>query len=907
MSVPATSPTPAPHPSKDAPAAPLAQLQEAHDRLKATLEALPDLLFVLDRDGRIYDYHAPRMDRLYVPPERFLGRTMKAVLPEPAAGIVDRAIQDAVAHGHHQGSIYPLSTPDGARWFEISIAAQGDPQTPAGRLIAIARDITERQQAGNALRESEQKYRRLTENMKDVVWVLDVEARRFLYVSPSAGSLRGYTPEEILAQPLEEAWVPEQREELGQLMQRRLAEFLEGKLSADDYVTFEILQPCKDGSKTPSEIVCHLLRNEHTGRIELHGVTRDLTDRRRAEAALRESEARLDQIAAQSRMIVWEVDPKGLYTYISHVAEDVLGYRPEDIVGKLHFYDLHPEEGREAFKAEVFAAFQRHDIFANYENPCRTRDGRTAWVSTNAHPLRNDDGTLRGYRGSDLEITERKQAEEARQASETKYRLLYETMRDALASTDLAGHVLDANPAFLELLGFSMEELRRLTYLDLTPDKWHAVEAKIVAEQVLPRGFSDVYEKECRRKDGQIIPVELRTILIRDDDGQPAGMWAIVRDISERKRAARALQEAYGELEQRVQARTADLVASRQALAQSEAQFRQMTEIIQEVFWLVDAQTGRVLYVSPAFKQIWGRPPRKGISSVHTWAASLHPEDRNRALQAFARGLKTGQFDPLEVRAMRPDGSMRWIEVRGWTIQDAPGGELRIAGVMRDITERRRLEAEILKASETERQRIGRDLHDSLGQSLTGIGYLTEALREELARNARPEAAEAEKLTRLIGAVAGQAHAMSQGLLLMDMKRGGLAPALQELAIRTQELFGRSCHYEGAVEVDLAEADVASQLYRIAQEAATNAAKHGKRGAIEIGLADQPEGLLLSIRDTGRGLPKGIRKTAGMGLDIMRYRAGLIGATLSIDSAPGRGTTVNCRLPRAGPPQETPP
>jgi PAS domain-containing protein len=112
------------------------RLQEAHDRLQAILQALPDLLFVLDRDGRIYDYHAPAMERLYVPPEQFLGRTMDDVLPEPARGIVRWAIDDAVAHGYHRGSAYPLSTPSGDRWFEISIAAQGDPQTPQGRLVA---------------------------------------------------------------------------------------------------------------------------------------------------------------------------------------------------------------------------------------------------------------------------------------------------------------------------------------------------------------------------------------------------------------------------------------------------------------------------------------------------------------------------------------------------------------------------------------------------------------------------------------------------------------------------------------------------------------------------------------------------------------------------------------------------
>ena len=133
------------------------------------------------------------------------------------------------------------------------------------------------------------------------------------------------------------------------------------------------------------------------------------------------------------------------------------------------------------------------------------------------------------------------------------------------------------------------------------------------------------------------------------------------------------------------------------------------------------------------------------------------------------------------------------------------------------------------------------------------------------------------------------------------MKRGGLAAALQELAFRTQELFGIACRYAGPGSLPPLDVQAAGQLYRIAQEAATNAAKHGRAKHIEIRLAKERRGLLLSVRDSGRGLPARKKSAPGLGLDIMRYRAGLIGATLSIDSQPRRGTTVNCLLPRAAP------
>jgi len=127
---------------------------------------------------------------------------------------------------------------------------------------------------------------------------------------------------------------------------------------------------------------------------------------------------------------------------------------------------------------------------------------------------------------------------------EAKYRRLYEGIRDAFVSVGMDGRIHEYNDAYRQMLGYEPEELAALTFWDLTPARWHAVQAEIFEKQVLVRGYSDVYEKEYRRKDGTIVPVELRTILLRDDDGQPCGMWAILRDITQRRRSEEALREA---------------------------------------------------------------------------------------------------------------------------------------------------------------------------------------------------------------------------------------------------------------------------------------------------------------------------------------------------------------------------
>ena len=136
---------------------------------------------------------------------------------------------------------------------------------------------------------------------------------------------------------------------------------------------------------------------------------------RQAVITLRESETRFDQLAEQSRSVAWETDADGLYTFVSRVAAQVFGYRPDELVGQKHFADLFPDDAREALQAAATAAFGRRDQFTNFENAVKTKDGRIVWVSTNAFPGSMPTCTFRGFRGSDTDITERKRAEEERE------------------------------------------------------------------------------------------------------------------------------------------------------------------------------------------------------------------------------------------------------------------------------------------------------------------------------------------------------------------------------------------------------------------------------------------------------------------------------------------------------------
>lgn len=156
-------------------------------------------------------------------------------------------------------------------------------------------------------------------------------------------------------------------------------------------------------------------------------------------------------------------------------------------------------------------------------------------------------------------IRRRRELETSLRASEAKYRRLYESIRDAYAFTDMAGRIQESNRPFQELVGYDADELKLLTYEDLTPPRWHEPEQRIIAEQVLARGYSDLYEKEYYHRDGTIIPIEIRTFLVRDDQERPSAMWAIVRDISERKRNEERARYINEELERGVAERTGQL------------------------------------------------------------------------------------------------------------------------------------------------------------------------------------------------------------------------------------------------------------------------------------------------------------------------------------------------------------
>ena len=236
------------------------------------------------------------------------------------------------------------------------------------------------------------------------------------------------------------------------------------------------------------------------------------------------------------------------------------------------------------------------------------------------------------------------------------------------------------------------------------------------------------------------------------------------------------------------------------------------------------------------------------------------------------------------------------VWVTATALKDEAGKPTALATTERDVTERKQTERKVLEVAAAEQRRIGQDLHDGIGQELTGLSLMAQSLMEALSERSLPEAQTATKIAAGLQQAIKDVHTLSRGLIPVDGDGEGLMAALTDLAARTSELKGMTCTFTWDEPVPVEDKSTATHLYHIAQEAVTNALKHGQARHIQISLRADDRSLTLQIQDDGVGMPHQRAETNGMGLRIMRHRAGLIHATLNLGPAEGGGTLVTCSV-----------
>lgn len=324
-----------------------------------------------------------------------------------------------------------------------------------------------------------------------------------------------------------------------------------------------------------------------------------------------------------------------------------------------------------------------------------------------------------------------------------------------------------------------------------------------------------------------------------------------------------------------------------------ETGFRQLAESIGAVFWLTDPGRTRMLYVSPAYEQIWGRRCEALYASAAEWTNAIHDEDHARVVDALSTKQAAGKYDE-EYRIVRPDGATRWIRDRAFPVRNESGEVCRLAGIAEDVTERKRLEQDIIEMGDRDLSRLGQDLHDGICQQLVSIAFASDLLRRDLMAKLPSEAVRVARITSLLDNAITQARNLSHTLCPVNLTGNGLGAALRELAGSTTHGFRVVCEADCQEGVMIEDHAIATHLYRIALEAVECAMKHANAGKILISLRREGETVHLAITDDGAEHPAEPPHDLAVELSIMKYRANMAGGALEVRPNPFGGNVVAC-------------
>ncbi len=352
-----------------------------------------------------------------------------------------------------------------------------------------------------------------------------------------------------------------------------------------------------------------------------------------------------------------------------------------------------------------------------------------------------------------------------------------------------------------------------------------------------------------------------------------------------------------------------DITERKQALRQAREERNFVNALLNTVgaLVLVTDRDGRIVRFNEECEAVTGYSA-EAVVGIPFLDLLVPPDERDQVAEEFAKLKKGAEPRSHENHWQTKDGERRLIRWSSTVLTGDDGDVEYVVGTGIDITERRRLEREVIAASDETRRQIGEDLHDMLASHLAGTAMMADTLAENLGEKNSGVAEKIREITELIREAGEQARTLSHSLMPLEVKNDELEDGLQKLADRQEQMGEFTCTFGADESLPSLRGEVASHLYRIVSEAVGNAAKHANPETIEIRLRRADDRLVLTVRDDGVGIPAELETTDGLGLHTMKYRAELIGATLDVGPAAEGGTVVRCRLPLTAlsEPDETP-
>jgi len=580
-------------------------------------------------------------------------------------------------------------------------------------------------------------------------------------------------------------------------------------------------------------------------------------ERRRAERVAVEAERKFSALTETVPAIVF-VHQDGKFIYLNPAVEQILGYSPAELL-KTNFWNLIHPDFRELVRTRGLSRQQGEAIPARYEFAVVTRSGATRWLDCTAAQIEFDGQPA--VLGSAFDITEQKQVEEALRASKERFASFMEHLPGAAWMKDSRGRYIYANGMAEKLFQITLGDLLGRSDDELFPP---AVAARFKQNDRLAiRALNGVERVETFPQQDGTHHSLLRTFPIFGRDGRPVLLGGVAFDITERLRVEEALRE-------------------------SEQRFRLLVEAMPDFIFRLRGDGTILDFKAPKAADLSANASDLSGKVLQELVPERLVEPARYCLEC---ALQTNDVHSFEFQFPLRD------EMRDFEARLTACGANEVLAIVSDVTERKRLEEEVLEISARERRRFGHDLHDGLGQFLAGVAVKAGLLMDDLAAASSPHKPAAKELVRLIKSAVGQTRRLARGLDPIELEVSGLVPAIEKLARETEDLFHLRCDLHAAEPSLTVSKFVGLQLYRIVQEGVNNAIKHGHPQRIEIGLASEGTHIRLYIKDDGSGFRSDTPGRTGMGLRIMQYRAHVIGGVLKVVSHPGRGTEIHCLVP----------
>jgi len=857
--------------------------------LHTDFEEIPDALFVKERRGRdqlmsqlaeaqrlatlgSWNWDMESDDRTWSDelyrifgldrnrPAPDLDTTLSECVHPDDREIVKNSIQRSITNKESYSFSFRIIRPDGT---ERIIHSRGHVVTDdSGNLIRMfgtAQDVTEREQAETARREAEQKYRDIFDNAREGIFQTTPDGQ-YLDSNPALARMLGFdSPEELICSRRDitrDTYVdPERRNEFRRLLEDH------GAVREFEHQVFR-----KDGSKIWISVNARAVRDERGRVVYYEGTAQDINERKLAQEELRESEGRYRDLVENSREFICTHDLTGKILSANRAAIQLLGYDPHEFIGQGNIRDILVPEVRHQF--EEYMARVRKDGATRGIMLVQTRSGeRRVWEYYNS--LRTEGVAVPVVRGVARDITEQRRAEESLQL----FRNLIDQSNDAIEVIDPNTlRFIDCNESAYRSLGYSREEFLSLTIFDIDP----SIDPAAIARQEMEMkesGFATL-ESLHLRKDGTTFPVEVNVKLVRLERDY---RLAVVRDISGRKRAEKALRE-------------------------SEERYRELFENAKDAIYIHDL-SGRYVSMNDAAEKLSGYP-RDEIIGKH-FSNFVSPKDLKQVRRNLCKKLDIEVETAYEIELVTKDRRRVPVEVVSRLIYEN-GKPIGVQGTARDISDRKRAQEvlqmysrRLMEAQEAERQSLARELHDEIGQVLTAVRINLQSIQ----RSGGADLSQLEESVAIVDEALGRVRELSIDLrpsLLDDL---GLSAALRWYVDRYAQRTGIIAEVlDGFQDGGRLPRELETACFRIAQAALTNVARHAQASSVSVQLERSREKMLLTVIDDGVGfdldkLRKNAQAASALGLLGMEERALAVGGYIKIDSGLGRGTRVRAAFP----------